>query len=235
MQRFIARSPMVVGEALSPATYDIRGMPGTRSRSLDKDLEALCKKAIEYGAQNAKLIPANKVVLDPRVRMKCSIPLCASYNNNLMCPPYVIDPEDFKEALSRYKHALVVQFFIDIKESEIKMKFKSKQLQDLVQSDVYLDAMRKHALKMEELLGKLEKDALYMGYRFATALAGGSCKLCDECVAVTGGKKCRHPFKARPSMEAVGIDVVATAENAGIPVEFPAAERPVWTGLLLVE
>jgi predicted metal-binding protein len=36
-------------------------------------------------------------------------------------------------------------------------------------------------------------------------------------------------------MEAVGIDVILTAENAGAGVEFPAKDDPVWTGLLLVE
>jgi predicted metal-binding protein len=35
-------------------------------------------------------------------------------------------------------------------------------------------------------------------------------------------------------MEAVGIDVILTAENSGLPVEFPAKD-PVWTGMLLVE
>jgi predicted metal-binding protein len=35
-------------------------------------------------------------------------------------------------------------------------------------------------------------------------------------------------------MEAVGIDVVATAAAAGLTVAFPA-QRPSWTGLLLVD
>ena len=43
------------------------------------------------------------------------------------------------------------------------------------------------------------------------------------------------PFEARPSMEAVGIDVVATAEAAGLSVELPAEDHPAWTGLLLID
>jgi len=49
------------------------------------------------------------------------------------------------------------------------------------------------------------------------------------------GQPCNHPFEARPSMEAVGIDVVATAAAAGLAIELPAAEHPRWTGLLLID
>jgi predicted metal-binding protein len=36
-------------------------------------------------------------------------------------------------------------------------------------------------------------------------------------------------------MEAMGIDVFQTAQNAGLPFEIPPKDRPVWTGLLLVD
>ena len=84
------------------------------------------------------------------------------------------------------------------------------------------------------LMSALEEEAYKMGYRFAAAYAGGDCVLCDVCAGATG-EPCRHPFAARPSMEAVGIDVVATAEAAGLSVELPAAEHPRWTGLLLID
>jgi predicted metal-binding protein len=83
-------------------------------------------------------------------------------------------------------------------------------------------------------MSALEAEAFGLGYRFAVALAGGDCVLCDVCVG-PGGEPCRHPFAARPSMEAVGIDVLATAEAAGLPIEMPAAEHPCWTGLLLID
>jgi predicted metal-binding protein len=56
---------------------------------------------------------------------------------------------------------------------------------------------------------------------------------CGKCVG-TGGK-CIHPFSARPSMEAMGIDVVATLENAGKNLEFPVKDKVQWWGLLLVD
>lgn len=84
------------------------------------------------------------------------------------------------------------------------------------------------------LMTALEAEAFKMGYRFAAAFAGGDCVLCDVCAGITG-EPCRRPFEARPSMEAVGIDVVATAEAAGLSVELPAAGHPRWTGLLLID
>jgi len=42
-------------------------------------------------------------------------------------------------------------------------------------------------------------------------------------------------FLSRPvSMEAMGIDVVATLESVGWPSGFPVTDRVTWTGLILV-
>ena len=88
-------------------------------------------------------------------------------------------------------------------------------------------------------MGALEREALYLGYPFAAAFGGGECRLCEACVAAGTGlsttEPCRKPFRARPAMEAVGIDVLATAAAAGLPVQMPAADDPVWTGLLLLD
>ncbi len=80
-----------------------------------------------------------------------------------------------------------------------------------------------------------EKKAFAEGFLFAAGFIGGCCRLCDECVAVRGGIQCRFPFKARPSMEAMGIDVIATAKKVGMPVFFPISDRVTWTGLILID
>jgi predicted metal-binding protein len=36
-------------------------------------------------------------------------------------------------------------------------------------------------------------------------------------------------------MEAMGIDVVATLENAGLSLAFPVSDRVTWTGLILLQ
>ena len=201
----------------------------------ERDLEALCAKALELGAYKIGRLSARDVVIDPRVRMKCSIPLCDNFGVNRMCPPNVISPEEFAMALGAYHHAIVVQFDFAMNQAELQKRFGSKSLDQLLVDESYSQIMRESQREMSLAMGKLEKEALYMGYRFAAALAGGCCCLCDECVGPSSGEKCRHPFQARPSIEAVGVDVVATAENAGLEIEFPAKKRAVWTGLLLVD
>jgi predicted metal-binding protein len=174
-------------------------------------------------------------VIDPRVRLKCSIPLCESYGHNRMCPPNIISVEEFAKALSRYRFGLLIQFEMEWGEDEIRKRFEGKSLEVLHRDGGYVDKMTEVMRQMSEVLSKLEKEALYMGYRFAAALSGGCCRLCDECIGPDPKDTCRHPFQARPSIEAVGIDVIATAKNAGLKVEFPARGKAVWTGLLLVD
>jgi predicted metal-binding protein len=59
----------------------------------------------------------------------------------------------------------------------------------------------------------------YDGYYLAVGFGAGSCKhtLCSqqESCAALEGKKCRFTLRARPSMEAVGIDVYKMAAEAG--------------------
>jgi predicted metal-binding protein len=178
-------------------------------------LEKIISSLKDNGATEAKLIPVNNVIVDERVRLKCQIPLCDSYNRNLMCPPNVPDVTEFRQALSLYSRAILIQISASM---------------DDVAGDVFVPANKLH-----ELVNMGEKAAFEAGYRFAAGLIGGCCRLCDECVAVNPGVKCRFPFKARPSMEAMGIDVIATVEKVGLPVSFPIGESVTWTGLILVD
>jgi predicted metal-binding protein len=82
---------------------------------------------------------------------------------------------------------------------------------------------------------ELERAAFGLGHRFAAAFAGGECVLCEECVGQASGAPCVHPFEARPSAEALGVDLVATAQAAGLDVTFPAGDDARWTGLLLID
>jgi len=202
---------------------------------IDEDLQVLCLNAKKYGASKASAIQARQVVVDPRVRLKCMIPVCASYGVSLMCPPNVPNPEDFSQVLSRYQHAVLVQLPFEMDEDFVDLVKKEASLADMREDRKYQATLTKNFRRLVDALGRLESDAQGMGYRFAVGLSGGSCRLCEKCVGQRSGQSCRHPFEARPAMEAVGIDVVETARNAGMPFEFPAKENPVLTGLLLVD
>jgi predicted metal-binding protein len=174
----------------------------------------------EEGASEVRLIAVNKIVVDERVRLKCQIPLCDTYGRNLMCPPRLPSVEDFRRALRRYSRAILIQV------SAVIPVQSSGKLSD----DVFGPAKKLH-----ELVNRGEKMAFEGGLHFATGLIGGCCRLCDECVAVLGETKCRFPFKARPSMEAMGIDVFSTLRRAGLSVSgLPVGDRVTWTGVILL-
>jgi predicted metal-binding protein/2-polyprenyl-3-methyl-5-hydroxy-6-metoxy-1,4-benzoquinol methylase len=81
---------------------------------------------------------------------------------------------------------------------------------------------------------QLEKHAFLSGFHKAFALGAGPCPVCEKC---PDDGNCRHPEKARPSMEGSGIDVYETADNAGLRLK-PAAKKDQYAkyfGLLLLE
>jgi hypothetical protein len=71
-------------------------------KALKKDLERYRQQAIEMGAADAKIIPADMVVLDERVRLKCWIGRCYNYGQSANCPPYTPEPEFMRQAFRRY-------------------------------------------------------------------------------------------------------------------------------------
>jgi len=79
----------------------------------------------------------------------------------------------------------------------------------------------------------LEREVFLEGYYKAFAFGAGPCSLCKSC----DEESCKHPERARPSMEACGIDVFATARGNGYPIEVVRDEGSEQNryGLLLIE
>jgi predicted metal-binding protein len=205
---------------------------------VEKDLKLLCNLARELGATKAVSFSAKDVVIDERVRLKCLVPVCDDYGLNLMCPPYVMSVQEFREILSKYKWAILIQIEVPIT-SEMKKEIRqAADVAALYKSAQFMNGYKKSfdpiKLKLHHIVNKVEAKASMLGYRFATGFKAGSCKLCPECVTKDSQKPCRRPFQSRPSMEAVGIDVFKTAENAGLPFDIPAKNKAVWNGLVLV-
>jgi predicted metal-binding protein len=219
-------------------------------------IQQMVARARALGAGSAAPLPARAVVVDERVNLKCRVPLCASYGVNLMCPPNTPTAAETRAALARYSDTLVVQLDIPLTQAAVDevlegMGYAEAQAPvapagaadaggngggagGAAQTAAYEARLRDSKNEFARIMTALEAEAFKMGYRFAAAFAGGDCVLCDVC-AGANGQPCSHPFEARPSMEAVGIDVVATAAAAGLAIEMPADEHPRWTGLLLID
>jgi len=205
---------------------------------VDTNLEALCKLAKEFGVTNVVSFSAKHVVVDERVRLKCLVPVCDDYGLNLMCPPNVMSVQEFREILARYNWAILLQIEELIPAEMMKEIRQAEDVAALYKSMRFKDSYKKTfdpiKLKLHRMVHKVESQAFALGYRFSTGFIGGSCRLCPECVGKNSQESCRHPFRARPSMEAVGIDVFKTAQNVGLPFDIPPKNKTVWNGLVLV-
>lgn len=191
----------------------------------------LLEIASKAGAKAAKVISTEMVVVDERVRLKCEVPRCAKFGQYLTCPPYVMDVTTFSRILSRYDWCLLVQVEAEDVDSTDKCSGR-------IAGSVLKENLRRHLpyqLKLLNIVEMVEAAAFKNGMRFAAGFTGGECVLCERCVDNKTSDPCRHPFRARPAMEGVGIDVIQTAQNAGLPIYLSSLENVLWTGLVLLE
>jgi predicted metal-binding protein len=195
-----------------------------------QDFSDLIDIAQKAGATAAKIIPSELVVIDERVRLKCEVPRCAGYGQFLTCPPHVMSVEVFARILSRYRYCLLVQ--VEAKDLNSLDKGKGRIDKTVLKDNRELH--RPFRIKLLQTVEAVEAAAFKKGLRFAAGFVGGSCVLCDKCVDDKISEACRHPFRARPPMEAVGIDVIKTAENAGLPIHLSSSKNVAWTGLVLL-
>ncbi|MCJ7544265.1 MAG: DUF2284 domain-containing protein [Phycisphaerae bacterium] len=86
----------------------------------------------------------------------------------------------------------------------------------------------------KRIAAALERELFLAGYYKALGLGAGPCRLCPTCAMEAG---CRHAEQARPAMEAVGIDVYATARGAGFTIDVVRshADPQHYFGLVLIE
>jgi len=202
----------------------------------DALFETLLAIAHELGATGARIFNARDVIVDERVRLKCRVPVCRNYDACLMCPPNVMPLDEFRATLAQYKKALLLQISYVVPESMLERIHASEDLASLYKDEEYLKGWEKtYAVvkrKLDVIAERLEAAAFKEGLKYATALSAGKCTLCEECVGA--GNRCRNPYKARPSMEAMGIDVGETARNAGLSFKESADDRIVLNALILL-
>jgi predicted metal-binding protein len=86
----------------------------------------------------------------------------------------------------------------------------------------------------KRIAAALERDIFLLDYYKAFGLGAGPCRLCSDCALEEG---CRYPDEARPSMEACGIDVYATARKQGFTINVlrDDADPQHYFGLVLIE
>jgi len=168
-------------------------------------LETYREKAIELGATRAAIVKVEEIPVDERVTLKCQIPRCFGYGAGAHCPPNTLKPAELRELLKKYRWAV---FFTKDVPSEVIVREKATVKERV---EAYQGVFK--------IVSELESMAFYDGHYLAFGFGAGSCRhtFCGQhetCQALQG-QRCRFSILARPSMEAVGIDVYRMVAAAG--------------------
>ena len=200
--------------------------------SFGKFVKKLTRECEERGADFFRIINPNKLPVREWVRSKC---LFGCKELTWCCPPFVNTPEETRRLLKEYKHAVLIGFKNAVTEERQK--------------------------KAQLTLFELERFCFLHGYYKAFALFPGPCKLCRTCSVSTHFDKfirelaslneysslialqslhkkyCRQSEKARPSMEALGIDVFSALKKLGREIRIIRRRDETFLsfGLILVE
>jgi predicted metal-binding protein len=170
---------------------------------LNSDLTSFCQKALELGADEARIIPAGWVEVDERVRLKCSIPPCPNFRRCANCPPFQFDLDTIRKAFNRYSKAIIFKNNVPVED------FKAER---------YYPHGQKWQSKSADIASQLEGLAFSKGYCYAVGFGSGSCRdtLCSSlaCAALDSGR-CAHLLKARPSIEAMGVELTGLLDRLG--------------------
>ncbi len=155
-------------------------------------LEALFR---QHGYTDFTWIDPKKIVVAHWVRMKCRFG-CDEYGRTATCPPNVPSVEECREFFNDYSEAAVFHFAKSVENPEDRHDW---------------------TLSISRKLLELEREVFISGHRKAFLLFMDSCHLCPECAGTKAD--CRNPEGARPTPEAMGVDVFGTARQYGLPIE----------------
>lgn len=173
-------------------------------KNLGAFLNELKEKATKIGASDATIIDTAIIPIEDAIIEYCKKPLCASYGKSAHCPPHAPKPAEARKLLKSFQKALLFKLGVATK---------------VLMTDESNEAFR----KIYEIASELEAAAQKAGFVRTKGLAAGSCLpvFCkkNKCQVVEEGKKCRFPSLARPSMEAVGINVFKLVQDVGWEIQ----------------
>ncbi len=172
----------------------------------DADLMKYAAPEIEGLTATSRVIPASSITVAGWVPLKCQFG-CNRYAHSYACPPYSPSPVRTRQAISKYRRALLFNFHIPPLEPDTR--------------EGYLRLYRRIHRAMIDLEGDVFKD----GYYTAFVYLFGGCMICDEACTAAQNEPCRFGHLLRPSMESCGIDVFKTVRDNGFEIGT-IRERP---------
>ena len=156
------------------------------------DLETLFAR---HGYTDFKWIKPEAIVVSQWVRMKCTFG-CPDYGKNASCPPNVPGVAECRQFFNEYSTAVIFHFAKNVDKPEERGDWSRQVNQALL---------------------KLERDVFLSGYQKAFLLFMDNCRICTDCPGVRA--ECKSPQQARPSPEAMAVDVFSTVRGCEFPIE----------------
>jgi predicted metal-binding protein len=214
-----------------------RDVPG-----FERDMKDVCDVAVAKGADFADLIEARHVATDERVTLKCKIPPCECYGQCLMDPPFSPTAAETAKVVAKYKYAILTEVAMELPDEYWELIQGDQPLCRLQYDEraIAFDRTVQQPLwfKLHDIVMEIERRAHNLGYFFAAGYVASTCYLCytegDPIGYCDTTQLCKHPYEARPSMEAAGMDVFSIYDNVGRQLDLGSREKFSWSGLVLV-
>ncbi len=157
-----------------------------------KKLETIFEK---HGYGDFKWVEAEKIVVSQWVRMKCMFG-CPHYGKKACCPPNMPTVAECERFFREYTDAVIFH-----------LEKKVDKLED----------MHGWSKKVNIKFSKLEREVFLSGYEKTFLLIMTSCRICKTCSGER--ENCKELTLARPTPEAMAIDVYGTVRQFAFPIK----------------
>jgi predicted metal-binding protein len=153
------------------------------------------------------------IVISHWVRMKCRFG-CEDFGHRVACPPNLPSIPECEKFFSEFDKAVLFHFERELEDPEDRHEWTRE---------------------IDERLFAIEREIFLSGYHKAFVIYVDPCDYCGDCVP--DKRDCKHPRKARPSLEGLGVDVFATVRKCGYEIEVLSDyyQRMNRYGMLLIE
>jgi predicted metal-binding protein len=149
----------------------------------------------EFGCTDFKWIDPDKIAVRQWVRMKCMFG-CKDFGKTATCPPNTPAVAECQKLFWEYHQMALFHFAGAVAKPEDRHAWTKKINGNLL---------------------KLERAVFLAGYHKALVLYVDPCNFCEDCAPAK--RDCLLPASARPSLEALSVDVFETARGCGYEIQ----------------
>ncbi len=142
-----------------------------------------------------KWLDTRWIIVSQWVRLKCMFG-CPEYGKRASCPPNVPTVTECERFFREYKEAVIFHFEKAVAKPEERYAWTKE---------------------VNARLWKLERDVFLAGYPKAFLLYIDTCYACKDCSGTR--TECFNKKLARPTPEALSVDVYSTVKKVGYPIQ----------------